>query len=85
MWNISKAVKERFVKINMLPIRESDEDWENVIRDAKEELEEVKEELEEVKEELLHILPSRFIPYVENGIINQPTLPKTVREDIYNG
>ncbi len=41
----------------------------------------MKEELDEVKEELLHVLPSRFIPYLENGTLNQPTLPKTIRED----
>ncbi|MBY0121757.1 DUF4085 family protein [Bacillus sp. S/N-304-OC-R1] len=28
-----------------------------------------------------YILPSRFIPYVENGTLNGPTLPKTVSED----
>ncbi len=34
-----------------------------------------------VKEELLTVLPSRFIPFVEDGTLNQPTLPKSVRED----
>lgn len=85
MWNISKEVKEKYLKCNQLPIHESDKDWESALREAKEEGEDLigrlKEELEEVKEELLHVLPSRFIPYVENGTLNQPTLPKQVRED----
>ncbi|MFN7249490.1 MAG: DUF4085 family protein [Anaerobacillus sp.] len=85
MWNISKEAKEKFLKCNLLPIHESDSDWELAIREAKEENEDLfsrlKEELEEVKEELLQVLPCRFIPYLENGTLNQPTLPKTVRED----
>ena len=85
MWNLSKEAKDHFLKSNLLPIQESDQDWEIALREAKEEGEDViarlKEELEEVKEELIHFLPSRFIPYLENGTLNQPTLPKTVRED----
>ncbi len=85
MWNISKVVKEKFSKNNLLPIHESDQDWENALKEAKEEGEDLitrlKEELEEVKAELLQVLPSRFIPYMENGTLNQPALPKTVRED----
>ncbi|SDM56008.1 DUF4085 family protein [Bacillus sp. OK048] len=85
MWNLSKEVKEKFLKCTTLPIHESDEDWEYALRDAKEEGEDLiarlKEELEEVKDELLRILPNRFIHYVDNGTLNQPTLPKTVRED----
>lgn len=85
MWNITKAAKENFTKWNTLPIPESDEDWEFVLREAKEEgedlLSHLQEELEEVKELLLHTLPNRFIPFVENGTLNQPTLPKSVRED----
>ncbi|RCW63936.1 DUF4085 family protein [Saliterribacillus persicus] len=85
MWNISKDAKENFSKYNLLPIHESDDEWEVTLREAKEEGEDIitrlNEELEEVKEELLSVLPARFIPYVENGILNQPTLPKAVRED----
>jgi hypothetical protein len=85
MWNISKEAKRSFLKCNLLPIHESDSDWELAIREAKEENEDLfsrlKKELEEVKGELLKVLPSRFIPYLENGTLNQPTLPKTVRED----
>ncbi|WP_342429644.1 DUF4085 family protein [Neobacillus sp. FSL H8-0543] len=85
MWNISKEAKGKFIKCNLLPIHESDQDWEIALREAKEEGEDLharlKEELEEVKKELLHVLPDCFIPYVENGTLNQPTLPNTVRED----
>lgn len=85
MWNLSKKVKESYVKYNLLPIHETDQDWEIALREAKEEDEDLfgqlREELEEVKEELLDILPSRFIQFVENGTLNQPTLPKAVRED----
>lgn len=85
MWNISKEAKEKFRKYNLLPIHESDHDWELALREAKEEGDDLftylKEELNEVKEELLHVLPSRFIPYLENDTLNQPTLPKTIRED----
>lgn len=85
MWNLSNEAKKKFTKCSLLPIHESDEEWEFVLREAKEEGEDIfarlKEELEEVKAELLHILPSRFLPYVESGTLNQPTLPKIVRED----
>ena len=80
-----KKAKEKFIKYNLLPIHESDHDWEIALSEAKEEGEDLftrlKEELDEVKEELLHVLPSRFIPYLENDTLNQPTLPKTIRED----
>ncbi|MDM5334285.1 DUF4085 family protein [Ureibacillus composti] len=85
MWNLSKEVKEKFRKCNLLPIPESEEDWEYALREAKVEGEDLigrlKEELEEVKAELLQVLPNRFIPYIENGSLNQPTLPETVRVD----
>ena len=85
MWNISKETKEKFRKYNLLTINESDHDWEIALSEAKEDGEDLftrlKEELDEVKEELLHALPSRFIPYLENDTLNQPTLPKTIRED----
>lgn len=85
MWNISKEAKEKFLKNNLLPIHESDHEWEIVLREAKEEGEDLitrlNKELDEVKEELLQVLPSRFIQYLKNGTLNQPTLPKPVRED----
>ncbi len=85
MWNLTKQAKEKFSKCNILPIPETDEEWEITLREAEEEGEDLishlKEELEEMKEELLQILPSRFIPYVENGTLNQPTLQKSVRDD----
>ncbi|WP_404332398.1 DUF4085 family protein [Mesobacillus maritimus] len=85
-WNLSKEAKEKFLKCNLLPIHESDEEWEMVLREAEEEEGEnlqgrLTAELEEVKKELVQVLPSRFLQYVENGQLNQPTLPKSVRED----
>ncbi|MBM7662913.1 hypothetical protein JOC85_003724 [Bacillus mesophilus] len=88
MWNISKEAKERFLKHNLLPIHESDREWEISLREAREEGEDLitslQEELAEVKEELLQVLPSRFVPYLEDGSLNQPTLPKSVLEDYLN-
>ena len=85
MWNLSKAAKEKFLTYNLLPIHESDHDWDIALREAKEEgenlISRLNEELAEVKVELLQVLPNRFIPYLENGTLNQPTLPKAVRED----
>ncbi|MEC1523796.1 DUF4085 family protein [Neobacillus niacini] len=85
MWNLTKEAKEKFSKCHLLPIHESDDDWKMAITEAKAEGEDLiarlNEELEEVKEELLLVLPSRFIPYVEDGTLNQPTLPKNVREN----
>ncbi|MBM4763125.1 DUF4085 family protein [Bacillus sp. B15-48] len=84
-WNLSKKAKEKILKCNLLPIHESDEEWEMILREAEEEGEDLQgrltAELEEVKSELFQILPSRFISYVENGQLNQHTLPKSVRED----
>jgi len=88
MWNLTKESKEKFRKANLLPIHESDEEWEIVLKEAEEEEEDIiqrlKDDLNEVKDELIQILPSKFIPYVENGTLNQPTLPKSVREDYLN-
>ncbi len=85
MWNLTTQAKEAFLKHNLLPIPETDSDWESTLREAKEEGEDLparlKEELEDIKAELLTVLPSRFVPYLENGTLNQPSLPKSVRED----
>ncbi len=85
MWNLTKDAKVRLSKCHLLPIHESDDDWKMAMKEAKVEgvdlIARLKEELEEVKEELLHVLPGRFIPYMEDGTLNQPTLPKAVRED----
>jgi len=85
MWNISIEAKKAFSKCTALPIHETDEDWEITLREAKEEGEDIhttlKAELEEAKAELLQVLPSRFIPFLENGTLNQPVLPKDVRND----
>jgi len=85
MWNVSKEARTKFEKCNLLPIHETDEEWEMVVRDAELDGEDLsarlRDELEEVKEELLQVLPKRFIPYLENGTLNQFTLPKEIRED----
>lgn len=85
MWNLSKQAKEKFAKCNTLPIPETDEEWEMTLNEAKEEgadlLSQLQEELEEVKAALLQIVPTRFIPYIENGTLNQLSLPKSVRDD----
>ena len=85
MWNISKDVKDEFLKHTLLPIPGTDEEWEMTLREAKEEGEDLtnrlSEELREAKEQLLHVLPSQFLPYLQNGTLNQPTLPKAVRMD----
>jgi hypothetical protein len=85
MWNISKEVKDEFLKHNLLPIHETDEEWVMTLRAAQEEGEDLttrlKEELAEVKEQLLHVLPSRFLPYLQDGTLNQPSLPIAVRMD----
>ena len=36
MWNISKEVKDEFLKHNLLPIHETDDEWEMTLREAKE-------------------------------------------------
>lgn len=85
MWNISKEVKDEFLKHTLLPILETDEEWEMTLRDAEDEGEDLAarltEELAEAKEQLLHILPDRFLPYLQDGTLNQPTLPLAVRMD----
>ncbi|WP_223702490.1 DUF4085 family protein [Sutcliffiella deserti] len=85
LWNLSKEAKERFAKNTLLLIHESDEEWEITAREAQEEGEDLfsrlKEELEDVKDGLINLIPSRFLPYLENGTLNQPSLPKDVRED----
>ncbi|MGD6845441.1 DUF4085 domain-containing protein [Bacillus infantis] len=85
MWNLATEAKEEFLKHNLLPIPETDSDWDYALREAKEEGEDIhsrlEDELKNIKAELLTVLPSRFVPYVENGTLNQPALPKSVRED----
>ncbi|MFS8651040.1 MAG: DUF4085 family protein [Caldibacillus sp.] len=86
MWNLTKEAWEKFLIGHSLVIPETDEEWSEIINEAKEEgenlLERLREELEEIKDDLLRFIPDRFIPYIEDGTINQPSLPKTIREDI---
>ncbi len=85
MWNLTSESKEEFLKSSLLPIHESDEEWEYALKEAQEEGFDLKDRLQEelnvVKDELRQILPSSFLPYVENGTLNQPSLPVQVREE----
>ncbi|MEW9108091.1 MAG: DUF4085 family protein [Cytobacillus gottheilii] len=85
MWHLTREAQVRFAQVNLLPIHESDEDWEIALSEAEEEGEDLfaslKEDLDEVREELQQVLPSRFITYLDNNTLNHPSLPKAVRED----
>ncbi|MFC5464095.1 DUF4085 family protein [Lederbergia graminis] len=87
-WNLSLQAKYAFEKVNILPIPETDEDWDIHMEDAKEEGMDLQAslaaELNECKEQLLQVLPTRFHPYVHDGTLNTPQLPKHVREDYLN-
>ncbi|TFD94392.1 DUF4085 family protein [Jeotgalibacillus sp. R-1-5s-1] len=84
-WNIDKEMKELFRKQVILPIPESDDEWSIMLDEAAEEeidlSGQMTEDLNEAKEELSSVLPDRFLPYLENGTLNQPDLPTDVRED----
>ncbi|UPO90697.1 DUF4085 family protein [Niallia sp. Man26] len=85
MWNLTLEAKKAFTQCNLLPINETDEEWGMVLSEAKEEGEDIhtalKDELEDVKAELQEVLPKLFLPYLEDGTLNQPDLPATVRGD----
>lgn len=85
MWNITKEAKDTFAKNNLLPIHESDEEWEIAFREAEQGGEDLVsrlvEKLNRIKAELHHVLPSRFIPYLEDGSLKStdPTPSHTRR------
>lgn len=85
MWHLTIEEKRKFERTSLLPIQESDDDWDIVIREAEEEGrnldEELSAELQEIREELLNFLPQRFHPYIYNRTINTPLLAKDVRND----
>ncbi len=85
MWHLSQQAKDQFERSHSLPIRESDEEWEIALLEAKEENRnlyvELAQELELEKTRLCKVLPERFRPYVEDGTLNSPALPKKVRQD----
>lgn len=85
MWHLTIEEKRKFERTSLLPIQESDDDWDIVIREAEEEGrnldEELSAELQEIREELLTFLPQRFHPYIYNRTINTPLLAKDVRND----
>lgn len=82
----TKQWYEQMQHIGIMTYCESDEEWEDFIRSFEEDGDDVyeylKNELEEVKEELYTILPKKFHPFIDNGTINQPSLPKNVRDDL---
>lgn len=85
VWHLTIEEKRKFERTSLLPIQESDDDWDIVIREAEEEGrnldEELSAELQEIREELLTFLPQRFHPYIYNRTINTPLLAKDVRND----
>ncbi|WP_413362636.1 DUF4085 family protein [Lysinibacillus sp. 3P01SB] len=85
VWHLTIEEKRKFERTSLLPIQESDDNWDIVIREAEEEGrnldEELSAELQEIREELLTFLPQRFHPYIHNRTINTPLLAKDVRND----
>lgn len=67
-----------------LTLPESDEEWKDYIRGFEEDGEDVhiylRDRLRQEKGRLLKVLPKEFHPFIEDGSINQPYLPKGVRE-----
>lgn len=85
MWQFTEEIYARFTGANLLSIHTTDEEWQQTKRlfeaDGVNLENYYKKELAEVKTKLLQAVPQRFIPYIENDTLNQPTLPQTVRED----
>ncbi len=85
MWNLTKEAQAKFLHSHLLPIPKNEQEWEYEFANAKEEgidlNKQLKEQLENVKDALLKVLPSRFVPYIENRTLNQPTLSKEITED----
>jgi len=82
----SKKWYETMQDAHLLTFPESDEEWADFIRGFEEESEDfrayLRGELESIKDRLLQILPETFHPYVLDGTINQPELPKRVRDEV---
>ncbi|WAA13310.1 DUF4085 family protein [Fervidibacillus halotolerans] len=76
---------EQMQLTGMITTFETDEEWEDFIQsfDAKKDaFEYLRCELRDEKDRLLKVLPETFHPYVHNGSINQPTLPKQIRKQL---
>ena len=88
MWNFTKQAYERYIYSQALVFPQTDEEWQEVLTMFKQEGINAelhfKQELNECKDKLLSILPERFIPYLHNNTINQPTLPKHIRTDFHH-
>lgn len=88
MWHFTKQAYERYIYSQALIFPQTDEEWKDVLIMFKQEGIDAemhfKQELNECKDKLLSILPDRFIPYLHNETINQPTLPKHIRTDFHH-
>ncbi|MEK4177068.1 DUF4085 family protein [Aeribacillus sp. FSL K6-1305] len=82
----TKEWYDKMQKAHLLTIPESDEEWMDFIKSFEEDGEDVydylRQDLESIKDELLQTLPETFHPYILDGTINQPTLPKEVRDEL---
>ncbi|MBE1555641.1 DUF4085 family protein [Sporosarcina limicola] len=80
----TKGWYEQMQDAHVLTLPESDEEWTDFIRSFEENGEDVhaylQSELERNKGRLLTVLPEEFHSFIEDGSINQPYLPKEVRE-----
>lgn len=69
-----------------LTVPESEEEWRDFIRGFEEDGDDVhvylRDRLEQEKGRLLKVLPKEFHPFIEDGSINQPYLPKSVQEKL---
>ncbi|MFF5995426.1 DUF4085 family protein [Lysinibacillus sp. KU-BSD001] len=85
MWHLTLQKKKESEPAHILPIRETDDEWENDLQTAREEgmdlAAELQARLDEVRERLLQVLPEKFHPYIHNDTLNTPNLPKAVREE----
>ncbi len=75
---------EQMQDAHVLTLPESDQEWVDYIRGFEENGEDVHiylcNRLEQMKGRLLTVLPKEFHSFIEDGTINQPYLPKEVRE-----
>ena len=77
---------EQMQDAHLLTLPESDEEWADYIRSFEENGEDVhaylRNQLERIKIRLLTVLPEEFHSFIEDGSINQPYLPKEVKEQL---
>ncbi len=80
----TKAWYEQMQDEHVLTLPESDEEWKDYIHSFEVDGEDVhvylRDRLRLEKGRLLNVLPKEFHPFIEDGSINQPYLPKGVQE-----